>query len=387
MHSPRSPNSDATNGYACTPSMKKKAAARFFSSRWSLTFLSCLSFSECVSAYTSPLSLFRSSHPSRRVVHADSKEGPSRLDFGRPRWHNHYHRNIEFTCRHLFFRRTETTSAPRRRTLKSETLERMKSRELSLPFLVEFEEESNEVFPADDRMYVRLMKVEDIEKVMPMCIEEFGQGPSMSLFDFPLYDVRKVSNWWDRVYFEPSVYLSLRSKINANLNPGPKAKDPSVMVLCRSSDPSNTGEEDVIGMVEVSLQAPEADKNPPPFPFPLWFKVIYCRLKGSRLQGWVTNLLIDPRYRGLGYSKILMAATEGIARSWDCNYIYLHADADYRSGKTAQKLYKRLGYEVVTDSGPEYAWMMGDATENNPFSSIRMIEGVPLLCFCKRLEL
>jgi GNAT superfamily N-acetyltransferase len=33
------------------------------------------------------------------------------------------------------------------------------------------------------------------------------------------------------------------------------------------------------------------------------------------MQGWVTNLLIDPKYRGFGYSKILMAATEGIARS------------------------------------------------------------------------
>lgn len=124
-------------------------------------------------------------------------------------------------------------------------------------------------------------------------------------------------------------------------------------------------------MVEVSLQAPEADKNPPPFPFPLWYKALYGRLTGSRLQGWVTNLLIDPRYRGSGYSK---PATEGIAKSWGCHYIYLHSDADYRSGKTAQALYKRLGYEVVTDRGPEYAWMMGDATDSNPFSSIRMKE-------------
>ena len=355
--------------------------ARFFSCRWCLTYLSCLTISKGVIRGTTPPHFsFRSSHRSRRVVN-------SRLDFGQPRWHNHYHWKEESTRRHLFFRRTETTFAARRRPVNNETLERLQSRELVLPFFIEFEEDANgDFFPADDRIYVRCMKIEDIQKVMPMCIEEFGQGPSMSLLDFPLNDLRKVSNWWDRVYFEPSVYLSLRSKINANLPSGSAAKDPSVMVLCRQSETSNTGE-DIIGMVEVSLQAPEADKNPPPFPFPLWYKEFYCRLTGSRLQGWVTNLLIDPRYRGNGYSKILMSATEGIAKSWGCHYIYLHADADYRSGKTAQALYKRLGYEVVTDRGPEYAWMMGDVTDSNPFSSIRIIEGVPLLCFYKRLQM
>jgi ribosomal protein S18 acetylase RimI-like enzyme len=208
----------------------------------------------------------------------------------------------------------------------------------------------------------------------------------MSIFDFPFNDYRQVSKWWDRVYFEPSVSISLRLKINANLNPAPKAKDPTVLVLCRRCE-RNNAREDIVGMVEVSLQAPEPDKNPPPVPLPLWFKALYGRLTGNRLQGWVTNLLIDPCCRGLGYSKILMAATEGIAKSWGCHYIYLHADADYRSGRTAQSLYKGLGYEVVTDQGPEYTWMNGGATGNNPFSSIRMIEGVPLLCYYKRLHL
>lgn len=231
----------------------------------------------------------------------------------------------------------------------------------------------------DETLYVRHMVLEDIRKIMPMCIEEFGLGSTMSLGDFPFYDLRKVSNWWDRVYFEPSIYLSLRAKINANLNSRSKAKDPTVLVLC-------TQEEIIMGMVEISLQPADANKNPPAFPVPDWFKDLYCRLTKSRLQGWVTNLLIDPQYRGLGYSKLLMAASEGIAKSWGCNYIYLHADADYRSGKTAQSLYKGLGYDVVTDQGPEYAWMGGAGSQSNPFSSIRVIEGVPLLCFSKRLD-
>ena len=52
-----------------------------------------------------------------------------------------------------------------------------------------------------------------------------------------------------------------------------------------------------------------------------------------------------------------------------CEFIYLQAHADYRSGKATQFLYKALGYEVVADDGAEYAWM------------IRMIEGVAMLCF------
>jgi GNAT superfamily N-acetyltransferase len=294
--------------------------------------------------------------------------------------------NRRKTACHLFFRRAASTSAPRHRTLKAETLRRIQSPNLSLPFVVEFDEDASDLSFREEKLTVRHMRIEDIQRVMPICIEEFGQGPSMTLFDFPFYDFRKISNWWDRVYFEPSVTLSLRSKIAANLNPGPKAKDPTVLVLCRRSFEQSSVREDVIGMVEISLQVPEADKNPPQFPVPSWFKAVYGRLKGNRLQGWVTNLLIDPRHRGCGYSKILMAATEGIAKSWGCHYIYLHADADYRSGKTAQSLYKGLGYEVVTDQGPDYAWMLGSAADSNPFSSIRVIEGVPLLCFSKRLQ-
>jgi hypothetical protein len=135
-------------------------------------------------------------------------------------------------------------------------------------------------------------------------------------------------------------------------------------------------------MVELSLQAPEPDKNPPTLPVPLQIKKLYCQVTGQRLQGWVTNVLVDPKYRGLGYSKMLMAATEGVARSWGRDYIYLHADADFKTGKVSQGLYNGLGYQVVQDDNTQMGWMGNDF---NPFSGIRMIEGVPLLCFAKRL--
>merc|ERR1740117_1528571 len=111
-------------------------------------------------------------------------------------------------------------------------------------------------------------------------------------------------------------------------------------------------EERIVGMVELSLQPPNADRNPPALPLPKWIKSELASLTqlGS-LQGWVTNLLIDSSCRGLGYSKVLMAATEGIAKhAWDCNYLFLHADADVTSGKIPQSLYNNLGYDLVKGS-------------------------------------
>jgi GNAT superfamily N-acetyltransferase len=254
-------------------------------------------------------------------------------------------------------------------------MEELQSPKISLPFQVLLEGDSEQ----EEGLTIRCMTPQDLSYVLPMCIDEFGTGPTTGLQDFPWQDLRLLPNWWDRVYFEPSIALFVRAKMNANLGQEPKQgfEDPALLVLCRQQDQT----EIVVGMVELSLQPPEANRNPSAFPIPVWIKTFYCQLTGQTMQGWVTNLLIDPKYRGLGYSKILMAATEGIARSWDRNAIYLHSDADFKSGKIPQALYKDLGYEVVTDDD-QFAWM-GDGF--NPFSSIRMIEGVPLLCFRKRL--
>jgi ribosomal protein S18 acetylase RimI-like enzyme len=257
-------------------------------------------------------------------------------------------------------------------------LKNLQSPTISIPFEVLFEEDPGQ----EDALTIRFMKPEDMKFVLPMCIAEFGSGPTARIADFPWQDLRKVSDWWDQLYFEPSIALALRVKMNANLHqPMHDFEDSALLVLCRrqsKEDPT----EIVVGMVELSLQPPEVNRNPPSYPVPRWIKEEYCQLTGQTAQGWVTNLLIDPDYRGLGYSKILMAATEGIARAWGRDSIYLHADADIRGGRVPQALYEGLGYEVVTDDNPQYSWM-GDGF--NPFSSIRMIEGVPLLCFCKRL--
>jgi ribosomal protein S18 acetylase RimI-like enzyme len=279
------------------------------------------------------------------------------------------------TVPNLFFRTTgDKDASPRRRIpLQPKMLDELKSPSVTFPFNVLFEDDSS--------LTIRFMMPQDLNDVTPLCIEEFGTGPTAGFLDFPLLEPRRIPAWWDRIYFEPMIELSLRAKMNANLSqPKSNFNDPALLVLCRQDKNSNS--ETVLGMVELSLQAPEANKNPPPLPIPLWFKELYCRLTNQRLEGWVTNLLIDPKYRGLGYAKIMMAATEGVARSWDRDVIYLHADADFKSGRVAQRLYEGLGYEVVTDNNPSYDWM---SEGYNPMSSIRMVEGVALLCYSKQL--
>ena len=280
------------------------------------------------------------------------------------------------TVPNLFFRQGDEGSAspPRRVPVKSGVINELKSPTITFPCDVTLDD--------DSFMKIRFMTHKDLEDVLPLCIEEFGTGPSTRLVDFPLLEPANISDWWDRLYFEPMINLSLRAKMNANLaQPNSNFADPVVLVLCRPE--KNSKGEKVVGMVELSLQAPEANKNPPAYPIPLWFKEIYCQLTNQRTEGWVTNMLIDPKCRGLGYSKILMAATEGVAKSWGKDFIYLHADADIRSGRVAQKLYEGLGYEVVTDEDSQFAWMYGNGF--NPTSSIRIVEGVALLFYRKQL--
>jgi ribosomal protein S18 acetylase RimI-like enzyme len=237
-----------------------------------------------------------------------------------------------------------------------------------------------------ETLTIRCMELGDLDEVIKMCIDEFGSGPSVGPGDFPWSRPQSIPEWWDRVYFEPSVRMALKAKLRNNSRMSRKKKDiiesrvedPAILVLCREQ--GKKASVDVVGLVEISLQPPEADKNPPTYPNPLGLKEFYSRLKGLKLQGWVTNLLVDPECRGLGYSKLLMLATEGVARSWNRDYIYLHADADYKSGRIPQSLYEGMGYEVVADEDPEYKWM-----PKSTFSSIQMVEGVPLLFFRKRL--
>ena len=331
-----------------------------------------------VSAFAFPASRYHSSSTTNKIERTKRKKR-SIIPF-------HYTNNVkngEPSVCNLFFRSTTDSENPnqrRQQSFDSNILTELGLSSLLLPYETKIStgDNPNETIT----LIIRHMESDDLNQVTDLCIAEFGSGPTTNLLDFPWNKPEQILEWWDRLWFEPSVRFALQAKMNANNNNNNNLNhnDPSILVLCRRGKERDNTEE-VIGLVEVSLQPPEANRNPPTYPVPRRIKELYCRAKGiEKLEGWITNLLISPKYRGMGYSKMLMAATEGIARSWGCQYMYLHADADFRSGKVPQSLYENLGYAVITDEDQSYDWM-----PKSTFSSIRMVQGVALLWFGKQL--
>jgi ribosomal protein S18 acetylase RimI-like enzyme len=226
---------------------------------------------------------------------------------------------------------------------------------------------------------------------------------------------------------------------------------------------SSSPEETIVGMVEVSRQPPIPERNPPAFPLPLAFKQMYCwwwnvsqhqkrqqakimksflsrfssnassgsnnegifltrqRMNTNNMvmmkqpEGWITNVLVAPEFRSMGWSKVLVHACEGVARSWNVPAIHLHCDADGVSGRVAQKLYTSMGYtdnnqdsscnivngsdaNELSSTSSEFDWLKlaakaeaaatGFTTTTEPVmcsSSVYVIEGVPLLYLKKDL--
>ncbi|KAG7344096.1 acyl-CoA N-acyltransferase [Nitzschia inconspicua] len=309
----------------------------------------------------------------------------------------------------LFFPRSETsqdTAASDSKAISSQSIEELKTASVTLPYRIHFCQNKEEADGAEEEeLVVRFMTPEDIPKLVPLCIQEFGEGspllavPQSTLQNIPWTEPGKMRVWWEHLCFEKTVAWTLQWKLRAyhpqKSSSAQEVEDPAMLVLtlrsarCDSQydDGGEKSVEKIVGMVELSLQPPDCDRNPPALPIPLWVKESMARnTELGTLQGWVTNLLIDPCFRGLGYSKILMAACEGVAKTWNCQYIFLHADADIRSGRIPQRLYESLGYRIVTGQGKEeYSWA-GTASGLDQFSSIRMVDGAALLCYSKKLQ-
>ena len=123
---------------------------------------------------------------------------------------------------------------------------------------------------------------------------------------------------------------------------------------------------------------------------------------GTEPLPYISNVLVRPESRGKGYSRILMAAAEGVARDRIRErrrdgggtddrppLVCLHVDADSRSGRAAQGLYKALGYVGVPDDriggrGGKFAWMQGADMLS---TGLYMVEDIPLLYMTKELLL
>ena len=234
---------------------------------------------------------------------------------------------------------------------------------------------------------IRTLQVDDLPDVIPMCTKEFGSGEPITRIDqIPwealMEDTSDLNDVVDRILFAPLVSMSLRMKIKrqeAGDDPSRPNVPPDDTVLCLETDGK------VVAIVDLSRQPPDPERNPPPVPLPMLFKNFLSLLRGlPPPDGWVTNLLVGDSHRGRGYSKVLMKAVEGLARSWNCGAIYLHVDADTVSGRIPQELYRGLGYEPVIDKRAQrqYEWM-GPELMN---LGLYVIDEVPLLFLRKDLD-
>jgi GNAT superfamily N-acetyltransferase len=244
-------------------------------------------------------------------------------------------------------------------------------------------------FDSNDKLLIRLMEWKDVKAVTDICINEYGEKPDTT----NVFSSEFWSDWSEYFALRPLVDLSMRLKVNGRASRNKTPEDHIVLIACLSSgmvnDLSSKKQSHVVGMIELSLQPLQPERNPPPVPIPLALKKVRY---GGNLQGWITNLLVVPGYRGRGIAKVLLAACEGIARKWKCRSISLHCDADSSSGMIPQQLYAKLGYlplkEAPTSAG--YSWIAQPA-ETGPYvtsltTSVFVIDDVPLLYLFKTIE-
>lgn len=276
------------------------------------------------------------------------------------------------TQRSLFFNTRTEESLKSKRAEQEKIAIQLGQDSLELPFRFNLLE--------GDEVTIRLLTPSDLEFIVPMCVQEFGNPTSFDdlwkkfPWQKPWNGQKYVSDWWDNFALPGFIYWSFRAKVFLR-----DPVDHSLLVATLKDGTSDAG---TIGMVELSKQPDQATRNPSAYPIPLWYKEWYCRQNNlPPPNGWVTNLLIAPKYRGQGYSKLLMGAAEGVARTWGCTRIHLHCDANSVSGKVPQNLYKSFGYEMVEDQNSPYAWMGSEFSKK-----IYMIQGVALLYFRKFLE-
>lgn len=266
---------------------------------------------------------------------------------------------------------------------------------------------STENEAAASKLLLRHLEVKDIKSILPEIVREFGAYDVPTSTGSKLGD--EVATWIENFLFSFTVLVGLDQRVerrkkgygnNSNVPP-----DHNVICLVEVTpvtDSNNNGydstasvsyKEQIVGIAELSWQPPDPTRNAPPFVLPYFAKDLISRFlinnNGTNNRkvpkGYVSNVLTWKSRRGLGYSRVLMAALEGIARRWGCDDIRLHVDADEVTGKVARGLYWSLGYEAVPDRGNNqvgYEWM-GPSMANR---GLYLVEGVPLLYLRKSLN-
>eukprot|EP00581_Thalassiosira_minuscula_P010170 CAMPEP_0183709892 /NCGR_PEP_ID=MMETSP0737-20130205/5841_1 /TAXON_ID=385413 /ORGANISM="Thalassiosira miniscula, Strain CCMP1093" /LENGTH=389 /DNA_ID=CAMNT_0025938107 /DNA_START=139 /DNA_END=1308 /DNA_ORIENTATION=- len=256
------------------------------------------------------------------------------------------------------------------------------------------------------RLVVRHLEDEDITKILPEVVREFGAliAPSNA----PKQPGDELADKIENYLFSLTVLIGLTQRVVRREKGYSEASGacPDHNVICLVEQIANdeninektTYTENIVGMAELSWQPPNPNSNAPPFVLPYFVKTLISRFGPSRdgttsskegaPKGYISNVLVWKTRRGRGYARVLMAALEGIANMWGCDDIRLHVDASEYSGRIARGLYWDLGYEGVPDRGTSkknqvgYDWM----GPNMANQGLYLVDGVPLLYLRKSLR-
>lgn len=289
-----------------------------------------------------------------------------------------------------------------------------------LPHVMDLQSTSNSRLPSG-RLVVRYLEQSDLNQVVRMCVREFGsQAPSPDsaslpgqLVQSPRTPTDELKDWFEDWTLSLTVQIGLTQRIKRRKDAS--AKEPDHHVIClveEGQDESGGAANAVVGIVELSQQVPDPEQTTPPFIVPYAIKKALGSVGvqnraavstlGTEPLPYISNVLVRPESRGRGYSRILMAAAEGLARDWTRQrqlkgdnsrppLICLHVDADSRSARAAQGLYKALGYKGVPDDrmggtggGGKFAWLEGADMLS---TGLYMVQDIPLLYMTKELFL
>eukprot|EP00551_Chaetoceros_affinis_P007901 CAMPEP_0203675112 /NCGR_PEP_ID=MMETSP0090-20130426/18855_1 /ASSEMBLY_ACC=CAM_ASM_001088 /TAXON_ID=426623 /ORGANISM="Chaetoceros affinis, Strain CCMP159" /LENGTH=299 /DNA_ID=CAMNT_0050541187 /DNA_START=262 /DNA_END=1158 /DNA_ORIENTATION=- len=245
-------------------------------------------------------------------------------------------------------------------------LDQLEDSNTSLPFTFETIEKG--LTPKKRTLRVRQMEIKDLKRCVAMCLQEYGtySSPSSNIIKTKLDEL-------DNFVFSFIVLLGLEQRVSRRMESDASTsipQDHNVVLLSEVrqdyGDASTNGKgkvesEYIFGMAEISLQPPDPSRTSPPFVVPTNIKKIISNMTSSKkkpLCAYISNVLITNEYRSKGYSKVLMSACHGLARSWGYETTFLHVDADYNAGRAAQQLYRKLGYKPVIDEtyNEKFAW-------------------------------
>jgi GNAT superfamily N-acetyltransferase len=251
----------------------------------------------------------------------------------------------------------------------------------ALPFDYTFEHSNTKI---------RLKQLEkgEVSKAVGLCLKEYGSYPSKDVDENdPIAKfTQSISEDFDNFLFSFVVLLGLGQRVERREKGD---SDPSAPqdhnVVCIYEVDEKTGQETMAGMAEVSLQPPDPARTSPPFVVPTNLKKLFSSFYGAPdPKPYISNVLVTNDFRGKGYSRVLMACCEGLAKKWDYNEVYLHVDADQRSGYPAQRLYRSLDYMPVIDEhyNKKFSWMGIDSVNRGLY----IVDGVALLFLKKELN-